>query len=740
MKLTFNFRIVLVTVVFVVFFGYTQRAQHEIDSLQNVLLTLQDDTAKVGVFNKIALYYLKNSLFEKSEAYAWKANDLSGKLGYLKGKGIAFDYLGESLYQQGKHSEALPLFFTSLEAMNQAKDAFGIAYAFRQLGWTYDELGNKDEALNYWQKSYEAFKMLKHAEYTALACTRLIYIYEQSEEYAKARTLGIETINYLEKIDGKKYLAEICLTLASMQFGRTESKGEFLFKALEIYEMEGASKSLAFTYQLLGANFNENDPRSVEYYKKAFVVRETLRDTAGIAQSMNSLGSVSLRQGNYREALNYFNKANDIYNSLGEKAPLWGRPWCLANFAEVKCAMADSLQSVDMKADASLLYKEAFSNYEESLGLYEMALGREAISPIFNAMGKIRMKMGEYDLAYKLFIEGANCAAQYHTYSDCSYAYNHLSEIDSIRKDFKNAYFHHLKYSIYEDSAETVVSKDKFNELSLEYEFDKERALSEAAQLNNERLAAEELEKQKRVRNTFIGGFGIVFIFLVIVFRQRNKVNKARKRSDELLLNILPAETAEELKKNGVAKSKHFTNVTVLFTDFKNFTRVSEEMSAEALVEEINFCYSEFDRIMMKYGIEKIKTIGDSYMCAGGIPKEKSSNPEDTVMAAIAIRDFMRVERERRNAEGQPYFELRIGLHTGPVIAGIVGIKKFAYDIWGDTVNIASRMESSGEAGKINISGSTYELVKEHFKCEYRGKVVAKNKGEIDMYFVEGIL
>jgi class 3 adenylate cyclase len=175
-----------------------------------------------------------------------------------------------------------------------------------------------------------------------------------------------------------------------------------------------------------------------------------------------------------------------------------------------------------------------------------------------------------------------------------------------------------------------------------------------------------------------------------------------------------------------------------MFTDFKNFTQASELLSPEELVKEINHCYSEFDRIVTKYGIEKIKTIGDAYMCAGGLPVANSTHPFDVIRAGLEFQEFIAANKAERSAKGQPFFELRLGIHTGPVVAGIVGTKKFAYDIWGDTVNTASRMESSGAVGKVNISGTTYELVKDKFNCIHRGKVAAKNKGDIDMYFVEG--
>ncbi len=215
------------------------------------------------------------------------------------------------------------------------------------------------------------------------------------------------------------------------------------------------------------------------------------------------------------------------------------------------------------------------------------------------------------------------------------------------------------------------------------------------------------------------------------------ELERAMRKSDELLLNILPAETAEELKKFGKARAKRYEQVTVLFTDFKDFTSIAQQLEPEELVAEVDYCFRNFDTIIEQYGIEKIKTIGDAYMCAGGLPKPDAKNPHRVVEAAVAIRDFMDRYRAERQREGRLFFETRLGIHTGPIVAGIVGTKKFVYDIWGDTVNIAARLEGQSEVGRINISATTYNLVKDHFHCTYRGKVAAKNKGEIEMYFVE---
>lgn len=213
-----------------------------------------------------------------------------------------------------------------------------------------------------------------------------------------------------------------------------------------------------------------------------------------------------------------------------------------------------------------------------------------------------------------------------------------------------------------------------------------------------------------------------------------------KEKTENLLANVLPRNTASEIMETGKAAKVKYNFVTVLFSDIQGFTKLAEEMNPELLIDELDKFFFYFDSVVGKYGIEKIKTIGDAYMCAGGIPEKNRTNPVEVILAALEMQDYMLRLKKTSGIGGMELWDIRIGIHTGTVVAGVVGQKKLSYDIWGDTVNTASRMESSGEAGKINISGTTCEFVKDFFICEYRGKMPVKYKGEIDMYFVNGIV
>jgi class 3 adenylate cyclase len=284
-------------------------------------------------------------------------------------------------------------------------------------------------------------------------------------------------------------------------------------------------------------------------------------------------------------------------------------------------------------------------------------------------------------------------------------------------------------------------------ELQLRFQQDQIKILEQ-----EKALKAAEAEQVRTVRNALLVGAGLLLALALLLWRliankqranrelaQKNaQLDLARQRSDELLLNILPGELVDELKVKGITRTRHHDEVTIMFTDFRDFTKISEQLSPVDLVQEIDYCFRHFDYIIGKYpSLEKIKTVGDAYLCAGGLPTAHPNHAYEMVAAALEIRDFIGELEKQRAREGKVGFQIRIGIHTGPVIAGVVGATKFAYDIWGDTVNTASRLESASEPGQVNISGATYERVHHQFYCRHRGEIATKNKAEMSMYFVD---
>jgi class 3 adenylate cyclase len=515
---------------------------------------------------------------------------------------------------------------------------------------------------------------------------------------------------------------------------------EHYFKALKIHEALGRKDEMAITLTNIGLIYNSQKeyPKALEYLLKGNAYDEELGNKTGIASNLGNIGQIYAQTKDYLKALKYDSSALALYEELGDKN---GIARNLGNIGGIYSEMGLHLKALDQYAKALAISKE--------LGL------QIGIATNLGAIGSAYLKIAKDknpDELRTLFSGNvSNALQQAEVYTDSAIViskeigdisgliklYERLSEIQMLRGDSRGALESYKLYAMSKDSVFNMEKDKKLTEASMQYEFDKKQAQAQAEQLQKD-------VRERAIRNSIAIGLLGALIFSGVVIRQRIRIGREKKisdaekqRSDELLLNILPEEVAEELKTTGSAKAKSFTMVTVMLTDFKDFTTISEKVSAELLVAEIHHCFSAFDNIIQKYRIEKIKTIGDAYLCASGLPVSNLSHATDIVLAACEIREFM----EKRKAElislGHMPFEIRIGIHTGPVVAGIVGVKKYAYDIWGDTVNLAARMEQNSEAGKINISENTYELVKDKFECTYRGKIEAKHKGMLNMYFVE---
>lgn len=503
-------------------------------------------------------------------------------------------------------------------------------------------------------------------------------------------------------------------------------------------------------------DFSSDYPKALGYYFEALRISEQLADTPSLALSLHNIGGVYMSLDKDDEALNYFNKAYALNTKIGNR-PMVARN--LANLAiiyskqnEIQKAISHYKEAFDIfqemeDYDSSIttllnlgnlsldymIYDDARYYFEKALSLKDHIISVKTLSNIYYGLGIIYEINKDYKRSRQLQDSARSFALQTEELEDLEVINFALFELDTIEGKYKDAIHHLISSYNAKDYIHNEENAAAIAELKKDYEFSRKEAEIKAEQEKKD-------IRQRQIRNSIIAALLGSLLFLTVVYRQRNKIAKARKRSDELLLNILPEEVADELKIKGEAEAKHIDEVTVLFTDFKGFTSVSEQLSAKDLVKQIHECFSAFDLIMEKWGMEKIKTIGDAYLAVGGLPVQNETHAIDAVNASLDIIKFIDDHKSTQISRGKPYFEIRIGLHTGPVVAGIVGIKKFAYDIWGDTVNTASRMESSGEAGKVNISETTYELIKDKFKCTHRGKVHAKGKGDLDMYYVEGRL
>lgn len=515
--------------------------------------------------------------------------------------------------------------------------------------------------------------------------------------------------------------------------GQLELSLEYCMKALEVFEEIDDSASMAKVYNSLGSRYSEMgmDDQAIAYYQKAILINERFEEHRSLVKNYGNIGTVYSELEEHESALEYYTKA---YMILKDQ--------------ENKVDMSTTLSNMAITYRNMGKFDLAFSFAEQSYMIANETNDEIGKLGYFMTIAEIQKDREEYNDALKNFSIAEIMADSIGARQNLLEVYNGLAEIYAKLGNFEKAYIYNEKFN---EERVSLLDTEKNKALDKIKEFEDERVKKEIDLLNKDaKIQDLMIRRQKIIRNSVAGLGGGILLLAILLWHRYRYVRKTRNtlaeknviiqdekdKSDKLLLNILPEETAEELKEKGNSKARGFEMVTVLFTDFKGFTKMAELLSPDELVAEIDHCFKAFDNIITKHNIEKIKTIGDAYMCAGGLPVPNKTNPFDTINAALEIRDFMVGLKLSRVKKNLPYFEIRIGVHTGPVVAGIVGTKKFQYDIWGDTVNIASRMESSGETGEVNISDTTFNLVKNEFICVHRGKIEAKNKGAVDMYFV----
>lgn len=540
-----------------------------------------------------------------------------------------------------------------------------------------------------------------------------------------------------------------------------------LARAEEIGYRSGAASILLRTGYIY--HDNEDLIRAISYYERSQKIFEEIRDSVGMSSIFNEFGSIYNSKGEYEKSLLYYQKAIALNDSMGREdgnAPMllnmgsvyhnqeeydlalehYQKGLAIYNRQNNKLDVASGLSGI-----GSILLDQG--NQEEAVDylLRSLALSREVddmqgMTTTLVTLGEMFRDQSKYSLSISHCDEALQIARQLGDIGNQQYACDCLYQTYRQAGNIRQALQYHELMLEMEDSMRSEASTIKLQQMEFDRQVLEDSLLQVEKDLKIEMTHQAEIRQKEKNRNLALGS-GFFFLLLSAGFfsrwryvtRSKTIIEKEKQRSENLLLNILPAEIAEELKIKGKADARDFDLVSILFTDFKGYTAQSALLSAQELVEEINECFQAFDYICEKYEIEKIKTIGDAYMAAGGLPVPSDTSVTNTILAALEMQSFITQRIKEKKVRGEKGFEMRVGIHTGPVVAGIVGVKKFQYDVWGDTVNTASRMESNGSVGKVNISKSTYDLIKDdpQFTFESRGKIFVKGKNEMEMWFVE---
>jgi len=494
---------------------------------------------------------------------------------------------------------------------------------------------------------------------------------------------------------------------------------ESFFQATEIAIDEKLNRQLGIVYIAIADVYSimENHDTAINYYQIAIDILREENDSIAVGSALLNAGDEYFNQGKLDSAMIFFHESGEIFRTLNYEV---GLAYNLGNIG-----MVYAEQGKDDSAKA---------NMNEAINILEKLEDYYPISVYLTYISEIYLTQDDWNTALSYAQRSLELATRYGLKDQISDANLQISELYEQAGNIGESFKYYKDHTTYKDSVNNIVSVQQMANLRADFE------------IAQKQIEVDLLNQQKKTQRIIVIAIIIALVLiglLALGLYKRNRfiqktnlvIEEEKNRSENLLLNILPKQTAQELKEFGKVKANKFESVTVLFTDFEGFTHYSENLSPEELVEGVDFYYSKFDDIMEKYGLEKIKTVGDAYMCAGGLPFPTEDHASKMVSAAFEIAEFVNDSKQTTSQNGAR-FDIRIGINTGPVVAGVVGTKKFAYDIWGDAVNIASRMESNSKPGKINISENTYELIKGAFDCEYRGEIEVKNRGMMKMYFV----
>ena len=482
------------------------------------------------------------------------------------------------------------------------------------------------------------------------------------------------------------------------------------------------------------------------HFYKGLKSAELINDTSKMSSSLFGLGLVMYSMNNWEEGITYFTKALNYTKDNRHKSNIeYLLALCYIELKEVnngKIHFLESKKFAEQNQNQSRLMeiRLALNNIKgskeqdkailtEYKKIYRYFINNKVwvgVSYALKGMAEYSIAIGEYDIAQTYANEALVEAKKINVIYPLQSILTTVTKAEYLNKNYEAAYRHNIEFQEIRDSVLGINAAAKVALMTADYAFDKSKKVFE-----------DKIEAQNKQRIIWIIVATLLTLVVFSIFYLLKRVSKERKKSDKLLLNILPAQTALELKKYGKASAKSHKEVTIVFADIKGFTRIAAGLSADVIVEMLDIYFGIFDQITEDYNLEKIKTIGDAYMFVGGLDGSPNSlnNAIDASLEMIRKTESM---LDEMNDKYKTSFTFRFGLHIGEVVSGVVGSKKYAFDIWGDAVNIAARMEENSEPGRLNVTEETYNKVQEKYSFEARGAIEAKNRGKIKMFYLHG--
>jgi len=666
------------------------QGQDKIDSLLKELPKAKGDTNEVKLLKSLSFSY-KGSNPDKGIEYGQKALALAKELGWRLGQARSHNSLASNNFYKSKFSEAINHYNEAIEIYEDIGNKKEAADIFNNIGAIYINQSNYPKAIEYLDKSLIINRTLGNNKKLAAIYENKGIIFLYQSNYPKALEYYNKALKLIENLENNAGLASIYGNIGGVFAYQSKNHKalEYFAKALEISEELGDKNGIASNLSNMGlVHSNQLDyPKSLEYFGKALKINEELGNKNGIASNLTNMGVVYLNKSNYLKALEYYEKALKIYEEQGDKN---GIAITLGNMGELYLNL--SQDSVTINPD----------ELNEYLSLNKVVNLNKSIEYTQEAI-KIYVEIGELN--------------------DRSTFLKNLADAYKLRGNYKKAYealkeHHKLKDSVFnQENADKIAALEKAREDDLKQkEIEKQKAIN-----------AEKERVNQIIIYITIAGFIAMIIVLIVIYR-------LLKRSDKLLYNVLPVSIAKRLKKKEHPISDYFTQASIVFIDIVNFTEMAKDEDPQALVSNLNIIFTMYDTIANKYGLEKIKTIGDSYMAAAGIPEVQKDNTHRAAQMALEVKELM---EDYHTADGTK-IEVRIGLDCGPVVAGVIGENKFIYDMWSDAVNTASRMESSSESGQVHITERFKEAVSEYEEFEYveRGEIEIKGKGKMKTFYM----